>query len=339
MTSDAAPNAMSPDAGTTDAPSTSGGCVSAGASHGLATLYTGNDQIIAMRLAHGLLYFSDPTGVWSLPLAGGTASPVATGPSGGGDLVGPFAITTTNVVWADKSTAAFQPTLHAEPLAGGAVVDLAGPAELTPLGGLEATDTTAYPLVLEAPSLYAVPLDGGAATTLATNTDLSGLLVVGSNLYFSNSFSGQPANELLRVALPAGTPESLVGIGSGAPMSSDAQNLYLGANLNQQDSLESWPLAGGAVATLDTFPADTYSGQGIVFANAGGRIYFGQPDPCGDAATHTYAVWEIGADKSGLQVDVSGLDIPTAMAADASYVYVATTQGGFGSSHIQRFAR
>jgi hypothetical protein len=322
------------DAGATD-DAASSGCTPADAgSHILTELYSDPNQVMAMRLANGLLYFSDVEGVWSLPLAGGTPTKVAA-VAAGAMASGPFAITATHVVWADQSQSAFQPVLHAQPLSGGSVVDLDAPT-LTPLFGVETTDTAAYPLVVDGVSVFSLPLDGGAAATVAANTDLSGLLLVGSTLYFSNSFSGQPSDELLSVAAGGGTPKSLadVGIAGGGPMATDGQNLYFSDNLNQQNSLEVWPLSGGPITTLFTSGQDT-----SVFTSAGGRVYFGQSSTCGNAAT-TYAVWEIGADKSNLHVDISGLDMLTAMASDATNVYVATTKGGFvGTSTLQRFAR
>jgi hypothetical protein len=322
------------DAGAAD-DAAANGCTPADAgSHALTELYSDPNQVMAMRLANGLLYFSDVEGVWSLPLAGGTPTKVAAVASGAMGS-GPFAVTATNVVWADQSQSAFQPVLHVQPLSGGSVVDLNAPT-LTPLFGVEATDTAAYPLVVDAVSLLSVPLDGGAAATVATNTDLSGLLLVGSTLYFSNSFSGQPSDELLSVAASGGTQKSLadVGVAGGGPMATDGQNLYFSDNLNQQNSLEVWPLAGGQVTTLFTSGQDT-----SVFTSAGGRVYFGQSSTCGNAAA-TYAVWEIDADKSNLHVDVSGLDPLAAMASDATNVYLATVRGGFvGTTTLRRFAR
>jgi hypothetical protein len=321
----------SSDASPTTDGGSSGGCPAATGSHTMTALYTDSDQILAMRLSGGLLYFSDYQGIWSLPVAGGTPTKVAT-IAMGAMPVGPFAITSTQVVWADKGNA-FNPSLHAQALSGGAVTDLMGPTNLSVLFGLEATDTAAYPLDEEGVNLYSVPLNGSASTTLAMNTDLGGLVVVGSTLYFENGFSGTPANQLLSIALPNGTPKMLadVGLGTG-PMSSDGQNLYLSSNLNQQYSLAVYPLAGGQVTTLYSSSSDT-----SVFTSVSGRVYFGQQCTMSPA---TYALYEIGADKSKLQVDVDGLDRPTAMVADASYVYVATTQfGAVGSSHIQRFAR
>ncbi len=323
------------DAGTTHAPASNGCDVpDGGASHGLTELYTGDNQVISMQLANGLLYFADTEGVWSLPLSGGTATQVAA-PAAGADGLGAFAITARHVVWADQSQAAFSPTLHAKPLSGGSPIDLSYPGNLTELTSLVATDNAAYPMVVVATSLASSPLDGGAGTTLATDTDLSGLLLVGSYLYFSNSFSGQPANELLRVPLDGGPPESLASIdqAGGGPMSTDGHNLYFTENLNQEYSLEGWPLSGGPLSTLFMSTDENTS----VFTSANGRVYFGQANQCGDASPSTYSVWEIGADKSNLRSDESIPDPPTAMVADSSHVYVAT--GLFGAAHIYRFAQ
>jgi hypothetical protein len=50
-------------------------------------------------------------------------------------------------------------------------------------------------------------------------------------------------------------------------------------------------------------------------------------------------VWEVGADKSNLRIDESGLEEPTAMAADSAHVYVATQDAGFGKGHLRRFSQ
>src|SRR5207244_257862 len=123
-----------------------------------------------------------------------------------------------------------------------------GALPLTSLVSLAATDDAVFPMVIDATSLISVPLGGGSPTTLATNTDLSGLLVVGSDVYFSNSFSGQPENELLRVPIGGGTPQPLAALGDpgGGPMSTDGRNLFFADNLNQQYYLMSWPLSGGS---------------------------------------------------------------------------------------------
>jgi hypothetical protein len=230
-----------------------------------------------------------------------------------------------------RPPSSLQPGLHVKPLSGGATTDLAS-ATLSPLGGIAATGTAAYPLVVDAVTLQSFPLDGGAPTVVATSTDLSILIIVGTSVYFANGFSGTPANTLLSVPLAGGTPQTLVTLGSGTnATASDGTYLYLYSNLNQQNTLAVWPLAGGAVTTLSTSAAS-------VFAAAGGRVYFGQASTCGDGSSQ-YDVWEIGADKSGLKRDVSGLDQPVAMAADTSYVYVATQAGVAGVSKILKFAK
>ena len=117
-------------------------------------------------------------------------------------------------------------------------------------------------------------------------------------------------------------------------MSTDGHDLFFATNLNQQYDLVSWPLSGGSASTLFSGAADAR-----VFASANGRVYFAQPSTCAQGSHPTYAVWEIGADKSNLRVDESGLEVPTAMAADSSYVYVATQDSGFGKGHIRRFSQ
>ena len=118
------------DAAATDAP-TSDGCAAPSGTdpHGLTELYTEDGQVLSLQVAGDLLYFSDSRGVWSLPTSGGTPTPTqvaavtpGTDPTLRTDM-GPFVVTATHVVWADKGADAFTPTIHVKPLTGGSPTD------------------------------------------------------------------------------------------------------------------------------------------------------------------------------------------------------------------------
>jgi hypothetical protein len=80
-----------------------GGCAPATGGATATMLYEPQDQVIEMQAANGLLYFADPTGVYSLPPSGGTANLIAAPPSMDGftgSMVA-FTVTATDVVWGD----------------------------------------------------------------------------------------------------------------------------------------------------------------------------------------------------------------------------------------------
>jgi hypothetical protein len=318
------------------------GCVATVSDHGLAELFKGSEPVLSLQVAGEVLYFSDTRGVWSMPVSGGTRTQVASVTAGPDPTfpsqMGAFVVTQTNVVWADKTANSFAPTLHVKSVAGGAIADLkSGTLSLALLSSLAATPDAVVPMAINASSLIAIRLDGAAPVTLASNTDLSGVLVWGPDIYFSNSFSGRPANKLLRVPASGGNVQELADLGDpgGGPMKTDGYSVFMAVNLNQQYSLLAWPLSSGAaVSTLFNSDSDT-----SIFAGANGRVYFTQQNACADAATGAYSVWEIGADKSNLHADAAGLERPLAITADASYVYIATQETGLGAIHIRRFAQ
>ena len=297
------------------------------------------DTVQGLQLSNGYLYFEGSKALMRIPVAGGTPE-VVDSYSAGDTYFGPFVVTDTHAVWTEFNNASFGNGIqfYANTLAPAGAAPIAL-GQTSVLYDLAATDSAVF--WSDQSSISTAPIAGGSSTVAFANADAGAMLVLGSYLYFANGFFGTPGDELLRMPVAGGTPESLASIGDsgGMQMASDGQNLYWTSNLNEALYVSAWPFAGGDAKSLSIM-----SGPGA-YSNGAGRLaaisgiaYYTTSVSCGDAGTYLYGVAHVNGDGTGNAVDIQGLDQPTGIAVDATYVYVAISSQ-VGASHIYRFAR
>jgi hypothetical protein len=198
---------------------------------------------------------SGPYTVYSIPLAGGSLTTVATVPSSAGfalNAILGLAVVGANAYWIDP----YNHSLYTVPLAGGSVSALAtgiGVPTANPVISLAVTATTAYwaeagtyggcCIQAGTGTLKSVPLGGGTVTTVFTGLDAPGALAIdGANAVWAESW------RVARGPIAGGAATTLAsGISTNmARIAVDASHVYV----LDADLIKTLPTAGGVVEKL-----------------------------------------------------------------------------------------
>jgi hypothetical protein len=193
--------------------------------------------------------------MYSIPLAGGSLTTVATVPSSAGfalNAILGLTIVGANAYWIDP----YNHALYTVPLTGGSVSPLAtgiGVPTVNAAISLAVTSTTAYwaeagtyggcCIQVGTGTLKSVPLGGGTVTTVFTGLDAPGALAIdGANAVWAESW------RIARRPLTGGTATTLAsGVSSSmARIAVDASHVYV----LDGDFIKTLPMSGGTVEKL-----------------------------------------------------------------------------------------
>jgi hypothetical protein len=185
------------------------------------------------------VYWTSLEGLWSVGLAGGSVTVVASG-----ELFG-VTLDTTKVYWTtDDDTG--RGAVMARALGGGKVQALA-PRQAYPR--FVVVDATAA-YWTDLTTVMMVPLDGGTATTIASGQNPEGIAVDATSVYWTNWAGG--AGAVMKAPLAGGAPTTLASVPGPMGIAVDATGVYVTAysSSRAKGAIVKVALGGGTTTTL-----------------------------------------------------------------------------------------